>query len=88
MTDKELVKEIKHLTDNWRDGKCFNCGTQMLRCNIGDEPLKYRCPKCEWNDRFTNQWNYLVDVGRIVGTIFYMTGAIGAAELTEWDNSS
>ena len=85
LNDNAKIAEIKILSDSWRDGKCFNCGTQMLRC--GDEP-KYRCPKCDWVDRFTNQWNYMIKIGRIVGTIFYMTGTVGAAELTEWNNSS
>jgi hypothetical protein len=88
LNNNAKIAEIKTLTDAWRDGKCFHCGTQMEVSYMGDKPTEFRCPKCDWVDRFTNQWNYLIKIGRICGTIFYMTGAADPLKLREYTSSS
>ena len=69
MSENKLTR-IKELTVNWRDGKCFHCGNQLDNFDDG-----VRCPVCTWVDSRVNNANYLLDIGKEVGTIFFMTGS-------------
>ena len=67
----QTIPIIKKICEQWRDNKCIHCGAQM---KYDDDNLK--CPNCVWNDsQERNSHMALLDIGKMVGSIFFMTGA-------------
>ena len=71
------MEEIKQIIKNWCGYKCVHCGADLIFEDVGKRSKNSRCPNCVWNDSpYQNQYKALLDIGELVGEIFYMTGAI------------